>query len=76
MALNRMVLPADRRLKIEFLIASEPTIKTGAPFTVLRSIGGRRKPAMPFDAALIGRDVAVTSHDKVVLAVEPLGGNA
>ena len=28
---------------------------------------------MPFDAALIGRDVAVTSHDKVVLAVEPLG---
>ena len=31
---------------------------------------------MPFDAALIGRDVAVTSHDKVVLAVEPLGGNA
>ena len=32
--------------------------------------------AMPFDAALIGRDVAVTSHDKVVLAVEPLGGNA
>ena len=32
--------------------------------------------AMPFDAALIGHDVAVTSHDKVVLAVEPLGGNA
>ena len=27
------------------------------------------EPAMPFDAALIGRDVAVTSHDKVVLAV-------
>ena len=34
------------------------------------------EPTMPFDAALIGRDVAVTSHDKVVLAVELLGGNA
>lgn len=34
------------------------------------------EPAMPFDAALIGRDVAVTSHDKVVLAVEPLGAKA
>ena len=31
------------------------------------------EPAMPLDTALIGRDVAVTSHDKVVLAVEPLG---
>ena len=34
------------------------------------------EPVMPFDAALIGRDVAVTSHDKVVLAVEPLGAKA
>lgn len=34
------------------------------------------EPDMPFDAALIGRDVAVTSHDKVVLAVEPLGVKA
>ena len=31
------------------------------------------EPAMPLDTALIGRDVVVTSHDKVVLAVEPLG---
>ena len=31
------------------------------------------EPAMPLDPALIGRDVTVTSHDKVVLAVEPLG---
>ena len=31
------------------------------------------EPAMPLDTALIGRDVAVTSHDKVVLAVELLG---
>ena len=31
------------------------------------------EPGMPLDTALIGRDVAVTSHDKVVLAVEPLG---
>ena len=34
------------------------------------------EPDMPFDAALIGHDVAVTSHDKVVLAVEPLGAKA
>ena len=34
------------------------------------------EPAMPLDTALIGRDVAVTSHDKVVLAVEPLGAKA
>lgn len=34
------------------------------------------EPDMPFDAALIGRDVAVTSHDKVVLAIELLGEKA
>ena len=34
------------------------------------------EPGMPVDMTLIGRDVAVTSHDKVVLAVEPLGGKA
>ncbi len=34
------------------------------------------EPGMPVDMTLIGRDVAMTSHDKVVLAVEPLGGKA
>ena len=34
------------------------------------------EPGMTVDAALMGRDVAVTSHDKVVLAVEPLGAKA
>ena len=34
------------------------------------------EPGLPVDAGLIGRDVAVTSHDKVVLAVEPLGAKA
>ena len=53
-----------------------PLLERGRGGVRLTPEGERRfliEPAMPLDTALIGRDVAVTSHDKVVLAVEPLG---